>query len=153
VTGLENKFVANLIFVGLMIFCSFMSFSSIMNILRSILELQDNPRKYSFVTVMLTNMWDTVLCIICFILAFKDQVLVHLFSFLWCSSSCLLFYTAWCSPTSNLDFLWSFSRVTWTTTPILEWQYANSICCTMAVYLPFIPYSSSLTSTGYSSLG
>jgi len=82
VTGLENKFVANLIFVGLMIFCSFMSFSSIMNILRSILELQDNPRKYSFVTVMLTNMWDTVLCIICFILAFKDQVLVHLFSFL-----------------------------------------------------------------------
>lgn len=80
VAGLENKFIANLIFVGLMIFCSFMSFSSILTILRAILELQDNPRKYSFVTVMLTNMWDTVLCILCFILAFKDQVARRLFS-------------------------------------------------------------------------
>jgi hypothetical protein len=82
VTGLENKFIANLIFVGLMIFSSFMSFSSILTILRAILELQDNPRKYSFVTVLLTNMWDTIICILCFILAFKDQVPSHLFSYL-----------------------------------------------------------------------
>lgn len=63
-----------MVFAAIMLFCSYMSFSSLMSIIRGIFELQDNSRKYSFITIMLTNMWDTVLCIVCFSLAFKDQV-------------------------------------------------------------------------------
>jgi hypothetical protein len=87
VEGPESKLVGTIVFVALMVFCSYMSFSSILTILRAVLELQDNPRRYSFLTVMLTNMWDTVLCILCFIMAFKDQFSLMFFiipAFLFC---------------------------------------------------------------------
>lgn len=63
-----------MLFAAVMVISSFLCFSAIMKILKDIMELRDNPCKYSFFTVMITNMWDTVLCIVCFIYAFKDQV-------------------------------------------------------------------------------
>ena len=147
----ENKLLANLIFVVLMIFSSCTSFSSILTILRAVIELQDNPRRYSFFTVMMTNMWDTTLCLLCFILAFKDQVSVNLCSFPWCFTSFLPLSTVFSSQIFNRGSFWVSINHSWKMMLISEEHSASSICTIMAVFLPYILFSYWPTSTGFSS--
>jgi len=76
----QNKSTQTILFAMLMLVCSYLPFRAVLGILKSIYELPENSRKYSLVTIVLTNMWDTVLCILCFIFSFKDQVTPTLLS-------------------------------------------------------------------------
>ena len=76
-----------MLFAGVLFIVSFSSFTSIMSILKSLYELHDNARRYSFITICATCMWDSALCIIAFIYAFSDQESLMLFimpAFLLC---------------------------------------------------------------------
>lgn len=141
-----------MLFAAVMVISSFLCFSAIMKILKDIMELRDNPCKYSFFTVMITNMWDTVLCIVCFIYAFKDQVkLVWLRNRLCYLSSQHFFYA--CSSLIFSQGWWSsYSKTSLTTTSISEGCCAVSIYSTMVASSAFIPFLCWLTSIGSSSL-
>lgn len=87
VEGKENNLAKIMVFAAVLFVVAFSAFSAIMTILKSVYELQDNPRRYSLVTICLTCMWDAALCIISFIYAFSDQESLMLFimpAFLLC---------------------------------------------------------------------
>lgn len=72
----EHKILKMLIFAGVMFIVSYLPFSAVMRILRDIYEERDRASSYSLATLTITTMWDAVLCIVAFIYAFKDQVIV-----------------------------------------------------------------------------
>ena len=76
--GQDHKMLKIMIFAAIMFIASYAPFSSIMTILKTLYDARDNPRNYSLITICLTSMWDSVLCLVCFIYAFKDQVYLSL---------------------------------------------------------------------------
>ena len=62
-----------IIFSAVIMFVSVLPFAALMNIIKGIYELRDNPRGYSLLTIGFTCMWDGTLCFISFMYAFSDQ--------------------------------------------------------------------------------
>lgn len=66
---------------------SILPFMTLIQIIRNVYELRDNPRGYSLLTIGCTCMWDATLCILSFMYAFNDQESLMLFivqAFLFC---------------------------------------------------------------------
>lgn len=44
--------------------------------IRGIFEGSEDPSNYSIVTMLIASMWDAVICVVAFALAFENEVLV-----------------------------------------------------------------------------
>ena len=53
---------------------SYFPFVTAMEMLRKFYDLRDNPLHYSLFTMIVATMWDTVVCMLAFKMAFSDQV-------------------------------------------------------------------------------
>lgn len=73
VQGRESKLLKSIIFAVLLFVISYLQFSAIMEILRSVIEGNESASHYSFLTVMIATMWDAVLCIVAFVCAFDNE--------------------------------------------------------------------------------
>jgi hypothetical protein len=103
VEGKEPKVLKMMIFAVVMFVASYCPFSASMTILRNLYDLNDNSKNYSLTTICLTTMWDTVLCLVAFIFAFKDQVCALILRKVSFFSLCLPFCCAYSSLISNRD--------------------------------------------------
>lgn len=61
-----------IIFALVLFTISYMQFSAIMSILKSILEGEDQSINYSIITAIIAMMWDAALCLVAFIEAFRN---------------------------------------------------------------------------------
>ena len=73
VEGMESQLLHTMLFAVVLFIVSYLPFDGIMKMIRAIVDLHDSPRNYSLLTIVMTSMWDTVLCLVAFIYAFKDQ--------------------------------------------------------------------------------
>ena len=73
VEGRSSKLLQSITFAIMLFFVSYLQFSAIMEILKKIIEGDESPSRYSFFTIMITTMWDAVLCIVSFVFAFDNE--------------------------------------------------------------------------------
>lgn len=101
VAGEERKMGKMLAFAVVMFLVSVGPFSALMEMLRNLYELRDNAQNYSLATVCLSCMWDCTLCVVAFVFAFRDQVLLPPRRTASCSSSSPPSSSASSSPTCS----------------------------------------------------
>jgi hypothetical protein len=99
----EPRLLKLIIFAVVMMLVAYLPFSATMRILKSLYDGTENPKHYSLLTVCVTSMWDTVLCLIAFVYAFEDQVFESQFRKALFCSLCLHFFWGFFSPIYSLD--------------------------------------------------
>jgi hypothetical protein len=62
-----------IIFAVLIFVVSYTPFTAALHLLKNMLEGRDNPLHHSLITMTIATMWDTVLCLLSFKVAFADQ--------------------------------------------------------------------------------
>jgi hypothetical protein len=65
-------------FAGVIFIVAYTPFTAALQLLKQFFDGQENPLHYSLATVTLATMWDTVVCLISFKIAFNDQVNIML---------------------------------------------------------------------------
>ncbi len=78
---------STIIFAILLFVISYMQFSAIMEMLKSIFQGRESASNYSIITVLVATMWDAVICVVAFIEAFRNEESLILFimpAFLLC---------------------------------------------------------------------
>jgi hypothetical protein len=87
VEGRESKLIKAITFAVLLFGISYLEFTAIMEMLRSVIEGRENPSTFSFSTMLFATMWDSVICIVAFVCAFDNEENLILFimpAFLLC---------------------------------------------------------------------
>lgn len=69
----ESKFFGSMILALILFVIAYTEFFSIMSILQSIIEGEEDANNFSFLTILLSLLWDSVLCIIAFSKAFSSE--------------------------------------------------------------------------------
>lgn len=69
----ESKFFGSMILALILFVIAYTEFFSIMSILQSIIEGEEEASNFSFLTILLSLLWDSVLCIIAFSKAFSSE--------------------------------------------------------------------------------
>ena len=53
---------------------SYFTFNAVLKILRLVIEGSESAERYSLVSVLVATLWDSILCLVCFIQAFANEV-------------------------------------------------------------------------------
>jgi hypothetical protein len=72
VLGKESFVMRTIFFAFLVFIVSYFTFNSVLQILRHIIEGSESAQKYSLMSVLTGTLWDSILCLVCFIQAFEN---------------------------------------------------------------------------------
>lgn len=70
----ENRLIKLTIFAIVIFIVSYTPFIAIMTIIRRVYDGRENPLNFSLITITIATMWDAIICMVSFKMAFDDQV-------------------------------------------------------------------------------
>lgn len=75
--GKQNgRLLRSVIFAIVMFAISFFPFTALIEIISRISDGSDSAGNYSLITICITSMWDTVICLVALVFAFSSQVIL-----------------------------------------------------------------------------
>lgn len=90
-----------ILFALILFLISYSEFTACLEIIKKIIEGEENPTNYSFITLVMAMMWDAALCLTAFIEAFQNEVNMGEYRKISYCLSSQLSYFAFSSLTSN----------------------------------------------------
>jgi hypothetical protein len=84
--GVKFNMTGTILFALILFLIAYSEFSACLEITKKIIEGEENPVNYSFLTLVLAMVWDAGLCLTAFIQAFQNEVRVPSLSKILCCS-------------------------------------------------------------------